>query len=83
MVSIGFLAPPGTTEISPAFVEALAKLGYQQGRNLTILFRAAKTSAELAILAQELVSLKPNIMVAASTPPPSHSKTRQPRYLLS
>jgi hypothetical protein len=47
----------------------LAKLGYQQGKNLTILFRAAKTSAELAILAQELVSLKPDIMVTTSTPP--------------
>jgi putative ABC transport system substrate-binding protein len=68
-VSIGILSPPGIAGISLAFVEALAKLGYQQEKNLTILFRAAKTSAELAILAQELVSLKPDIMITTSKPP--------------
>jgi ABC-type uncharacterized transport system substrate-binding protein len=86
-VSIGILSPPGIAGISLAFVEALAKLGYQQGKNLTILFRAAKTSAELAILAQELVSLKPDIMVTTWSPRahllPSRSNTQQPRYLLS
>jgi putative tryptophan/tyrosine transport system substrate-binding protein len=47
----------------------LAKLGYQEGKNLTILFRAARTnSAELPALAQELVSLKPDVLVAATTP---------------
>jgi putative ABC transport system substrate-binding protein len=68
--TIGILTTPGVTGTSPAFVEALAKLGYQQGQNLTILFRAAKTTnAELPALAQEMVGLKPDVMVAATTPP--------------
>jgi hypothetical protein len=50
-VSIGILAAPGVTKTSPAFIEALAKLGYQEGKNLTILFRAARTTnAELPAL---------------------------------
>jgi putative ABC transport system substrate-binding protein len=66
--TIGILT--GITGTSPAFVEALAKLGYQQGKNLTILFRSAKTTnAELPVLAQELVSLKPDVLVAPGTPP--------------
>jgi len=69
-VTIGILAAPGVARTSPAFVEALAKLGYHEGKNLTILFRAAgATNAELPALAQELVSLKPDVLVAATTPP--------------
>ena len=53
-VTIGVLATQGVTGTSPVLVEALAKLGYQQGKNLTILFRAARTTnAELPALAQE------------------------------
>jgi hypothetical protein len=51
--TIGILAVAGITEISPAFVEALGKLGYQRARNLTVLFRSAKnTNAELPGLRQ-------------------------------
>jgi putative tryptophan/tyrosine transport system substrate-binding protein len=69
-VTIGMLAPVGITDASPSFIEALDKLGYRLGRNLTILFRSAKdNNAELPGLAAELVSLKPDVLVAGTTPP--------------
>jgi putative ABC transport system substrate-binding protein len=70
--TLGLLSPAGigAAGVSPVFIEALDKLGYRQGRNLTILFRAAKDSnAELPGLATELVNLKPDVLVASSTPP--------------
>jgi putative tryptophan/tyrosine transport system substrate-binding protein len=70
VVTLGLLSPVGMTGASPALMEALGKLGYQQGRNLTILLRAAKDSnAELPGLAAELVNLKPDVLVALTTPP--------------
>jgi hypothetical protein len=40
--SIGILGPVGIGDPSAAFVEALRKLGYEEGRNLTIVYRSAK-----------------------------------------
>lgn len=71
MVTVGILSGAvGTTSASAAFIEAMNKLGYEQGRNLTILFRSTKSShAELPALAAELVDLKPDVLIAMSTPP--------------
>jgi putative ABC transport system substrate-binding protein len=71
MVTLGLLATGGAPGVAPpVFIEALSKLGYQQGKNLTIHFRSAKKSnAELPALAAELVNLKPDVLVALSTPP--------------
>jgi putative ABC transport system substrate-binding protein len=66
------LGPVGAGDGGPptAFIEALRDIGYERGRNLTVLVRAAKTSnAELPALAAELAALKPDVLVAASTPP--------------
>jgi putative ABC transport system substrate-binding protein len=53
----------------PALIEALDKLGYRQGKNLTIIFRAPKgSSAELPALAAELVDQKPDVLLASGTP---------------
>src|ERR1700681_3960841 len=68
--TLGLLGPVGMTGVSPVLIEALDKLGYQQGRNLKILFRSAKDSnAELPGLAAELVNLKPDVLGALTTPP--------------
>jgi putative ABC transport system substrate-binding protein len=67
---VGVLAVSGDAGPRPVFIKALAELGYQEGRNLTILFRAATTrNQELPTLAAELVSLRPDVLVAMSTPP--------------
>ncbi len=69
-VKIGFLGPVGINTPGAAFVEALRGAGYVDGRNLTIVSRAAKTSnRELPELAAELVGMKPDVLVAMSTPP--------------
>ncbi len=68
-VTIGFLSTVGDTGPAPAFIEAPRELGYEEGRNLTILFRSAKsTNDELPKLAAELVGLKPDVLVASGTP---------------
>jgi putative ABC transport system substrate-binding protein len=36
VATLGVLSPVGIADPSPVFIEALGKLGYQQGRNLTI-----------------------------------------------
>jgi putative ABC transport system substrate-binding protein len=70
--TIGMLGPVGAGDGGPppAFIQALRELGYEQGRNLQVLTRAAKTSnAELPALAAELAALKPDVLVAPGTPP--------------
>ncbi len=71
-VTLGILEvarPPGSTGPARALVEALRDLGYEESRNLTIEFRSADGRNEnLPKLAAELVSLKPDVIVAASTP---------------
>src|SRR5260370_5535268 len=71
MATVGILSSAvGTTSAQAAFIEAMNKLGYEQGRNLTILFRSTKSSnAELPALPAELVDLKPDVLIAMSTPP--------------
>jgi len=68
-VTIGVISTVGATAPAPAFIKALRELGYEEGRNLTILFRSAKSSNdELPKLAAELVTLKPDVLVAEGTP---------------
>jgi putative ABC transport system substrate-binding protein len=43
-ITLGLLSPVGIAGTSPVLIEALGEFGYQQGRNLTILFRSAKTA---------------------------------------
>jgi putative ABC transport system substrate-binding protein len=68
---IGFLVPGNLdpTSLIAAFKEALGRIGYIDGRNLRIEFRAGDGSAaSLARLASELVSLKVDIIVTWLTP---------------
>ena len=67
---IGYLslaAKPGPRD--EAFVQALRELGWDDGRNIAIEYRwAANKTESLAALADELVALKVDLIVAASTP---------------
>jgi hypothetical protein len=59
-------APPGLPE---AFGEGLQELGYAEGNNLTLEWRNARGSTEqLAALAEDLVRLKVDLIVAVNTP---------------
>jgi putative tryptophan/tyrosine transport system substrate-binding protein len=58
---IAFLAL-GLRENYPAFVDGLRRLGYAQGRNLDIDYRYGPVE-KLKPLAQELIALKPDILV--------------------
>jgi putative ABC transport system substrate-binding protein len=71
---IGFLAvAPRPTAASPnssyaAFLSGIQELGYRQGQNLSIEWRYADSSIErLPALAQELVLLKPEVLVTHGT----------------
>ena len=67
---VGYLSP--TREASRRhrdFREDLHKLGWVEGRNLRIEFRFADGNPQrLASMAQELVKLKPDVIVGQSTP---------------
>jgi putative ABC transport system substrate-binding protein len=65
---IAFLAL-ALRENYPAFVDGLRRLGYAQGRNLDIDFRYGPVE-KLEQLAQELIALKPDVLVA-ETPSPA------------
>src|SRR5262252_3809783 len=64
---IGFLG--AIPSINPAFLEALHALSYKEGKNIIIEQRFAQDNLErLPDLAAELVSLKPDVIVAQGTP---------------
>jgi putative ABC transport system substrate-binding protein len=70
---IGYLSfPPLAETPSPprvAFVRALERLGYVQGKNLAILYRSAESNMELlAEAVGDLVDQKPDVIFAAGTP---------------
>src|SRR5712692_8813357 len=68
---IGFLAdnPAASPHLPEAFRQGLRDLGYVEGRNVVIEYRAAKGKLErLPALAAELVALKVDVIVAGSTP---------------
>jgi len=69
---IGYLSaasPVVASPVSEAFREGLRQLGYVEGKNIVIEWRYAEGRSErLADLAAELVSLKVDVIVTASTP---------------
>jgi putative ABC transport system substrate-binding protein len=50
-----------------AFHQGLARLGWVEGRNVRMDFRFAPSSAQLQVLARELIALKPDVTVAVGT----------------
>jgi putative ABC transport system substrate-binding protein len=71
MPVIGFLfygSPEGSSELN-AFRQGLREHGYMEGRNVVIEYRFARGRVEqLPALADELVSLKPDVIVTPGTP---------------
>src|SRR4030095_4396348 len=69
---IGFLdpsPPAGSSVLFDAFREEMSKLGWMEGKNITIEYRFADQRPErLPELATELVRLKVDLIVVASTP---------------
>jgi putative ABC transport system substrate-binding protein len=59
---------PLVKSIASAYTRALADLGWTDGRNVRIDLRSAGDINRMRALAQELVGLKPDIMLARSTP---------------
>jgi putative ABC transport system substrate-binding protein len=67
---VGFLSPASEpSKRHEAFREDLRKLGWIEGQNLKIEFRfGAGRPERLAAMAEELVRMKPDVIVAQSTP---------------
>ena len=66
---IGYLATNPSPHFQEAFRQGLRDLGYVEGRNLAIQDRNAEGKLErLRALAAELIALKVDVIVAASTP---------------
>src|SRR5262245_47400053 len=66
---IGYLAnlsPETTRDLFDAFRDALRTRGYAEGNNLTIISRTSPDRLDVA--AAELISLKPDVIVAWATP---------------
>ena len=60
---------PVTKTMLSAFTQALASLGWTDGRNVRIDLRWGRTDANrMRALAQELVGLQPDIIVTTATP---------------
>ena len=71
-VTIGYLgnsSPALESNVVEAFREGLRQLGYVEGRNLIITYQWAGGQQErFAVLAAELVRLKPDVILTAGTP---------------
>ena len=76
---IGFLdasAASGMAVLIDAFRQEMSKLGWIEGRNITIEYRFAEQKLErLPELAAELVRLKVDLIVVVSTPPALAAKS--------
>jgi putative tryptophan/tyrosine transport system substrate-binding protein len=67
--SIGVLTPHMEDPNYAAFPRALRELGYQEGKNLTLMVRSAERKYDrLPGLAGELVKARANVIVAVNTP---------------
>jgi putative ABC transport system substrate-binding protein len=65
---IGYLTYSGISPLDEAFRQGLRELGYVEGQNIRVEYRQADGNVErLRGLADELVSLKVSVIVAAST----------------
>src|SRR5262245_8127342 len=58
---IGYLTP---LSINPSFVKGLQELGYVEGRDFKIEYRNSRAPGSLPALAEELVRLKPDVILA-------------------
>jgi putative ABC transport system substrate-binding protein len=68
LISVNENDPVGKTQV-PAFTQALAALGWTEGRNVRIdLRRHGGDINQIPALAQELVGLRPDIILASGTP---------------
>jgi putative ABC transport system substrate-binding protein len=52
----------------PLFLNGLRELGYIEGRDFDIIFQLAASTDELPKVAEELVQLKPDVILAAGAP---------------
>jgi len=59
---------PETKARLAAFRQGLEKRGWSEGRNVRIDYRFAPASAQVQVLAKELVALQPDVILALSTP---------------
>ena len=59
---------PETKARLAAFRQGLDKRGWSEGRNVRIDYRFAPASAQVQVLAKELVALQPDVILANSTP---------------
>lgn len=67
--TVGLLLP-AASDVSDSFIKHMQELGYEQGRNLTLVVRAPKKSnAELPALAAELAAMKPDALAVLGTTP--------------
>ena len=65
----GFLTNPAQVALVNALKEQLRELGYVEDRNFVMIYRAAEgNNSRLAPLAEQLVALKPDVIVAVATP---------------
>lgn len=58
---IGYLTP---LPLNPHFAEGLQELGYVEGRDFEIRYRNSRAPGSLPVLAEELVRLKPDVILA-------------------
>lgn len=67
---VGVLLPHLHDRAFPAFPARLRELGYEDGRTIRLEIKSADAQLErLPRLAAELVAMKPDVIVAANTPP--------------
>jgi len=75
LARIGYLSLGSAADTPKALLQGLRELGYVEGQNLVIEYRYTEGKAErLPDLAEELVSLKVDIIVAGGTPLPLAAK---------
>src|SRR5262245_54056362 len=59
---------PNTASRLAGFQQGLHDLGWFEGRNIRLHYRSAGTPERIQVLAQELISLQPDVLVASGTP---------------
>ncbi len=65
---VGFLALGNGFPTSPAFHQGLAEAGFVEGKNVRFEFRASRSNDQLPALAVELITHRPSVIVATTTP---------------
>ncbi len=73
---IGWLTPGTTTQLFDIFRRQLKELGYVEGKNLVIEKREAEGQYQrLLVLVQELVELRPDVIIAIASPATAAAQT--------